>query len=68
MQTGWTPNQMLDFLVEGRSQLYKVTIPEGLTFDEIVTRFEQAGLGKIENFRNLKENLQLGENENPFQY
>ncbi|MBF0277618.1 MAG: endolytic transglycosylase MltG [SAR324 cluster bacterium] len=61
VQTSWTPNQMLDHLVEGRSQLYKVTIPEGLTFEETAERFEQAGIGKKENFLLLKDNLSLRE-------
>ena len=61
VQTSWTPIQMLDYLVEGRSQLYKVTIPEGLTFDEIAARFEQEGLGEKENFQLLRDNLPLRE-------
>lgn len=61
VQTNWTANQMLDHLVEGRSHLYKVTIPEGLTFEEITTRFAQVKLGKKETFQRLRNNLQLRE-------
>lgn len=59
VQTNWTPDQMLNHLIEGRSQLHRVTIPEGLTFDQVVLRLEKAGLGKTETFQELKDDLRL---------
>lgn len=59
IQTHWTPDQLLNHLVAGRSQLYKVTIPEGLTLDEISIRLEKAGFGNAEEFRRLKTHLPL---------
>ncbi|MBF0288419.1 MAG: endolytic transglycosylase MltG [SAR324 cluster bacterium] len=59
VQTDWTPIQMLDHLLEGRSQLHKITIPEGLTFEQVVIRLAEANLGKLETFRDLQEDLRL---------
>ena len=59
IQSHWTPNQLLDYLVEGRPQLHRVTVPEGLIFEEIAARLVKAGLGKMETYRTLKTNLDL---------
>lgn len=59
IQPQWTPDELLQHLVQGRGRLHKVTIPEGLTFDETILRLEQAGLGAFEKFQRLKTHLPL---------
>ena len=59
IQPHWTPDELLQHLVEGRSQLYKVTLPEGLTFDETIVRLAQAGFGSLAKFQSLKTHLPL---------
>lgn len=38
--------QVVQILREGRVRQYRITIPEGLTLDEIIDRFVQEGLGR----------------------
>lgn len=51
LHTGWTPDRVLDALVNGRPALYRVTIPEGLTWWQTGRALEQAGLARFEDFR-----------------
>ena len=38
--------QVVRILREGRVRQYRITLPEGMTLDEIIDRFVQAGLGR----------------------
>jgi len=44
---------VLDFLVNGKQRLRLVTVPEGLTAEEIASIFERAGFGDAARFRAL---------------
>ncbi len=59
IQGHWTPGQLLDYLVRGRPQLHRVTVPEGLVFEDIAARLEQAGMGERETYQTLKTSLTL---------
>lgn len=59
IQTHWTPDELLDHLVKGRSRQYRVTLPEGLTFQQVVERLVAKGLGKQEVFLELNQNEAL---------
>ena len=48
-----TPRQMLATLVEGKVRLYRVTIPEGFTLQQIAQTIENAGFGEAETFYRL---------------
>lgn len=48
-----TPREILDIIVSGRTVLYRLTIPEGLTMDETAGLVESAGLGDKGNFSSL---------------
>lgn len=49
----WQPNQLLDYLIAGKTRLYKVTIPEGLTQHEVVQRLIGAGFGGKADYEKL---------------
>ncbi len=51
LNTNWTPNQLLDHLVNGMPILDRITIPEGLTWWQTAKRLESAGFGKYEDFK-----------------
>ncbi|HZR83844.1 MAG TPA: endolytic transglycosylase MltG [Candidatus Binatia bacterium] len=53
MPGGQTPSEVLDALAFGRRRLFMVTIPEGLTVDEIALLLESAELGPASGFRAL---------------
>ncbi len=61
IRSHWTPNQLLDFLVEGRPRSHRVTIPEGLVFEEIAARLVKAGFGEMETYLALKTSPPLRE-------
>ena len=44
LNTGWTPDQVLNELISGKPVLTRVTIPEGLTWWQTAAILEQAGL------------------------
>ena len=51
LNTGWLPEQVLDTLVNGRPVLFRVTVPEGLTWWQTARVLEDAGLVRFEDFR-----------------
>jgi UPF0755 protein len=51
-----TPNQILDRMIEGKVNLYKVTIPEGCTIKQVGDIFEKAGIIKKDAFIKTAEN------------
>ncbi len=48
-----SPRQILDTLKEGKVNLYRLTVPEGLTVEETAALVEVAGFGAKENFVRL---------------
>ncbi len=59
VQASWTPDQMLEHLVAGRSRLYRITIPEGLNYREISTRLAAAQLGTEARYLELQSDPSL---------
>jgi len=55
----WNTNQLLRFLISGKSILHRITIPEGLNFLEIATRLNIANLGNKEILLSLKNDPYL---------
>ena len=51
LNTGWLPEQVLDTLVNGQPVLFRVTVPEGLTWWQTARVLEEAGLVRFEDFR-----------------
>lgn len=56
LNTSWTPMHVLDVLVNGKPALYKVTIPEGLTWWQTGKLLEDTGLVRFEDFKNIIHN------------
>jgi UPF0755 protein len=52
LNTGWTPERMLDELVSGSPVLFRITVPEGLTWRQTGKLLEKAGFVVFEDFRN----------------
>ncbi len=50
VNTGWTPEQLLQHLVSGRSLLYPLTLREGLPFWEVARLVEEGGFAKAAEF------------------
>jgi len=48
-----TPEQILDILVTGRVNLYKITLPEGLNLNEVANLIEKGNLCSKIEFKNL---------------
>ena len=48
-----TPIQILDTLVQGKSVLYRLTIPEGYTLNQIADEAERQNLGQKDDFLKL---------------
>jgi UPF0755 protein len=48
-----TPAQILDMLVQGRSILYRLTIPEGYTIKQVAQEIARQGLGTAEEIQKL---------------
>ena len=59
LNTGWTPKEVLDALVEGKAILHKLSIPEGLTWWETGQVVEKAGYGDFEEFKALVHDKEL---------
>ncbi|MFQ5508045.1 MAG: endolytic transglycosylase MltG [Leptospirillia bacterium] len=55
------PGDMLDRMVRGDVVLHRITLPEGLSVREIITRLEQAGFGDAEDYRALIERPDFAE-------
>lgn len=53
LNTGWTPERVLDVLVNGKPVLFRVTIPEGLTWWQTGRLLEEAGLVRFADFREV---------------
>lgn len=53
LNTGWTPGHILDALVNGQPILYKVTIPEGLTWWQTGRLLENEGFVKFDDFKKI---------------
>lgn len=53
VNTGWTPQQVIDQLVNGSPVLDRVTIPEGLPWWEVGRRLEAAGMVRFEDFQKI---------------
>ncbi len=53
INTGWTPQQVIDQLVNGSPLLDRVTIPEGLAWWEVGKRLEEAQMVRFEDFDKL---------------
>ena len=51
LNTGWLPEQVPDTLVNGQPVLFRVTVPEGLTWWQTARVLEEAGLVRFEDFR-----------------
>lgn len=50
LNTGWKPDQVLDALVNGSPVLYRVTVPEGLTWWQTAQLLQDAGLARAADF------------------
>lgn len=53
LNTGWTPDRVLDVLVNGRPVLFRITVPEGLTWWQTARLLEDAGLVRFADFRDV---------------
>lgn len=59
-----TPRQILATLVEGKVLLYRITIPEGYTLQQIAQTVAEAGFGEAENFYRLATDPAVAQAEN----
>ena len=50
LNTGWTPEKVLDMLVSGKSMLYKLTLREGLPWWTVADILEKEGFCKADDF------------------
>ncbi|MBO5491529.1 MAG: endolytic transglycosylase MltG [Desulfovibrio sp.] len=50
LNTGWTPDRVLHELVNGKPVLFRVTVPEGLTWWQTARLLEDAGLARFDDF------------------
>lgn len=53
LHTGWTPERVLDQLVNGHPVLSRITLREGLTWWEVARALEEAGFARFEDFREV---------------
>lgn len=53
LHTGWTPEKVLDQLVNGHPVLNRITLREGLTWWETARALEDAGFVRFEDFRDI---------------
>ncbi|MBB5144043.1 endolytic transglycosylase MltG [Desulfovibrio intestinalis] len=53
LNSGWTPEKVLDMLVNGQPVLFRITVPEGLTWWQTGKLLEEAGLVRFEDFRKV---------------
>jgi cell division protein YceG involved in septum cleavage len=67
VSTGWTPDQVLRQITEGRSLLYRLSVREGLTWWETAAAVEQQGFARFKDFRDVIRDPQfLREHHIPF--
>ena len=53
LNSGWTPERVLDALVNGKPVLFRITVPEGLTWWQTGRLLEEAGLVSFADFRDV---------------
>lgn len=53
LNTGWLPEKVLDALVNGKPVLFRITVPEGLTWWQTGRLLEEAGLVRFADFREV---------------
>lgn len=53
LNTGWTPDRVLEQLMHGRPILFRLTIPEGLTWWQTARLLEEAGFVRYNDFRQV---------------
>ena len=53
VNTGWTPGQVLDQLINGQPILDRVTLPEGLTWWQVGRRLDEARMVRFEDFEKV---------------
>ncbi|MDR1686560.1 MAG: endolytic transglycosylase MltG [Desulfovibrio sp.] len=53
ISTGWTPDQVLRQITEGRALLHRLSVREGLTWWETAAAVEQQGFARFEDFRDV---------------
>lgn len=53
LNTGWRPEQILTVLVNGKPVLFRITVPEGLTWWQTGRLLENAGLVRFDDFRDV---------------
>ena len=53
LNSGWTPEQILDTLVNGHPILFRVTVREGLCWWQTAEVLEEAGFVRAEDFREV---------------
>jgi len=53
LNTGWTPEQVLDMLASGRSLLYRLTLREGLPWWQVAEQLEKQGFCKAVDFTSV---------------
>jgi UPF0755 protein len=59
VHTGWSRMKLLESLIQGQEILYRLPIPEGLTWWETGKRIKQSGLVSYERFRQAVHNQTL---------
>ncbi|MDE5833629.1 MAG: endolytic transglycosylase MltG, partial [Desulfovibrio sp.] len=52
LESGRTPDQILDALLNGKPELYRITIPEGLTWWQTADLLDKEGLARFDDFKN----------------
>jgi cell division protein YceG involved in septum cleavage len=67
ISTGWTPNQVLRQITEGKAMLYRLSVREGLTLWETAAAVEQQGFARSKDFRDvIRDPKFLREHHIPF--
>ncbi len=56
LHSGWTPEQILLYLVQGKPLLHRITIREGLTWWETAKLLEQHGFVRFNDFKTIIHN------------
>lgn len=59
LNSGWTPEQVLEALVNGRPVLYRITVPEGLTWWQTGRLLEQTGFLRFDDFSQVVHDPQF---------
>lgn len=59
LDTGWPPEKVLETLATGQPILYRLSIPEGLTWWQIAAIVEKAGYATFQDFANTIRNPAL---------